>query len=340
MSDLTVISQSDKQTAAQSYKLRLILAFFAIYVLWGTTFLAIRIAVAELPPLFAAGTRFFTAGVLLFGFMCIKGETRPNMKQWRNLLIMSLLMFVAEYGPLFWAEKYVPSGIVSVLEATIPIITVVLEMLVLRQQRWRTSLVISTLLGFAGAGVLLLPNGTQHFGILPCLAILAGCTTWSLGSVLSRRMDLPKSRPLTAGAAMMLGGGILLAISASLGDMHPLPHVSLRAGLALLYLIVFGSLVAFTAFVWLLGQMPATRVASHAYVNPIVAVALGYFAAGEVVTLRTLAGTALVLISVFLILRKEKAKEQVTPPAKPALDRASMHAPPAAIPQATQLRPE
>jgi drug/metabolite transporter (DMT)-like permease len=118
-------------------------------------------------------------------------------------------------------------------------------------------------------------------------------------------MDLPKARPLTAGAAMMLGGGMLLLLSAGFGEMHPMPHVSLRAALALLYLIVFGSLLAFTAFVWLLAHMPATRVASHAYVNPIVAVALGYLVAGEPVTLRTLAGTALVLVSVFIILRKD-----------------------------------
>ena len=123
---------------------------------------------------------------------------------------------------------------------------------------------------------------------------------------MSRSMDLPKARPLTAGATMLLGGAILLLISAGLGEMHPFPHISLRAAGAMLYLIVFGSLLAFTAFVWLLAHMPATRVASHAYVNPIVAVALGYFVAGEPVTLRTLAGTALVLVSVFMILRKDK----------------------------------
>jgi drug/metabolite transporter (DMT)-like permease len=285
------------------FDVRRLLAFFAIYILWGTTFLAIRIAVAALPPLFAAGARFFTAGVLLYGFMRFKGETGPSKKQWRNLLLMSVLMFVAEYGALFWAEKYVPSGIASVLEATIPLITLVLEMLILRQQRFRRTVVVSTVIGFCGVGVLLLPGATGHLAVLPCAAILAGAVTWSLGSVLSRSMDLPKSRPLTAGAAMMLGGGILLALSASVGEMHPLPHVSVRSGLALLYLIVCGSLLGFTAFVWLLARMPATRVASHAYVNPIVAVALGYFVAGEVITLRTLAGTALVITSVFLILR-------------------------------------
>ncbi len=302
------VTSADTNISSKSFKIRMVLAFFAIYVLWGTTFLAIRIAVEELPPLFAAGARFFTAGVLLYGFMRLKGETKPTAIQWRNLGIMGLLMFVAEYGPLFWAEKYVPSGIVSVLAATLPLVTMVLEMLILRQQRFRPMTVAATLLGFAGVAVLLSPNGRQHFGLIPCLAILAGAITWSLGSVLTRSMDLPKARPLTAGAAMMLGGSGLLVLSAAFGEMHPLPHISLRGGLALVYLIVFGSLLAFTAFVWLLAHMPATRVASHAYVNPIVAVALGYFVAGEIITARTLAGTALVLTSVFLILRKPKVK--------------------------------
>ncbi len=300
----SVVTKSESPKVTGALKIRILLAFFAIYILWGTTFLGIRIVVAELPPLLAAGTRFFTAGVLLLGFMRLRHEAWPTAAQWRNLLVIALLMFVAEYGPLFWAEKYVPSGVVSVLAATIPILTMVMEMLVLRQQKWRFSLAASTLLGFAGVGVLLLPGGRQHFGLVPCVAVLAGSTSWALGSVLSRSMDLPKSRPVTAGATMMLGGAILLALSAGFGEMHPFPHVSMRGALALAYLIVVGSLLAYTAYVWLLARMPATRVSSYAYVNPIVAVALGHFVAGEVVTLRTLAGTALVLVSVSLILRK------------------------------------
>ncbi|MGA8085726.1 MAG: EamA family transporter [Terracidiphilus sp.] len=304
MADSTVtIPAEDK--GSQSYRIRLFLSFFAIYILWGTTFLAIRIAVEELPPLFAAGARFFTAGILLYAFMRVKGETAPTPKQWRSLTIMALLMFVAEYGPLFWAEKYVPSGVVSVLAATLPILTLIIEMLILRQQRMRPMLAIATVLGFLGVAILLIPGGKQHLALVPCLAVLAGATTWSLGSVLARSMNLPRSRPITAGAAMMLGGAMLLALSAGFGEMHPFPHITLRAAAALLYLIVFGSLLAFTAFVWLLAHMPATRVSSHAYVNPIVAVALGYFMAGEIITTRILAGTALVLISVFLILRRD-----------------------------------
>jgi drug/metabolite transporter (DMT)-like permease len=305
MSDL-VVTESAALPTSGSFKLRMVLAFFAIYILWGTTFLAIRIAVEEMPPLFAAGTRFFIAGVVLYCFMRFRGQVPPTSAQWRNLVVMALLMFVAEYGPLFWAEKYVPSGIASVLAATIPILTMILEVFILRQQRFRSMFLLSTLLGFAGVAILLLHGGSQSFGLVPCFAILAGCTTWSLGSVLTRAMDLPKSRPLTAGASMMLGGAALLVISALLGEMHPIPHITSRGAMALLYLIVFGSLLAFTAYVWLLAHLPASRVASFAYVNPIVAVALGYVAAGEQVTSRTLAGTVFVLVSVFLILRPAK----------------------------------
>jgi len=302
----SVVTKPSATASTGTFDIRVILAFFAIYILWGTTFLAIRIAVQEMPPLFAAGTRFFIAGVLLYGFMRFNGQSRPTGIEWRNLTVIALLMFVVEYGALFWAEKYVPSGIASVFLATIPLITIVFEMFVLRQQQFRWELGVATLLGFIGIGILLLHNGEQHFGILPCLAILGGVVSWSLGSVLTRSLKLPGSKPLTAGATMMLGGGVLLVLSALFGEMHPFPHVSIRAALALLYLIVFGSLLAFTAFVWLLARMPATRVSSHAYINPIVAVALGYFVANETVTARTLAGTTLVLISVFLILRKDK----------------------------------
>ena len=288
----------------ESYRLRAILSFFAIYFLWGTTFLAIRIAVEEMPPLFAAGVRFFIAGVALFGFMVVRGEAKPTATQWRNLALMGLLMFVAEYAPLFWAERFVPSGVVSVLAATIPILTMIAEALIVRPERMRPMLVAATLLGFGGVTVLVWPGGQQQFGVIPCLAVLAGSMGWAVGSVLSRSLDLPKARPVMAGATMMLGGAGLLLLSLAFGELHPFPHVSTRGGMALLYLIVFGSLVAFTAYMWLLAHMPASRVASYAYINPVVAVALGYFAAGELITPRTLAGTLLVVVSVFLTLRR------------------------------------
>jgi drug/metabolite transporter (DMT)-like permease len=143
--------------------------------------------------------------------------------------------------------------------------------------------------------------------VLPCLAILAGGVAWSLGAVLTRSMARPQSLPLTAGAQMMLGGAVLLVLSQLTGELQPFPQVSLHAALALLYLIVGGSLLGFTAYAWLLVRMPATRVASHAYVNPLVAVALGYFVAGEVFTTRMALAAVLVVASVFLILKSPQA---------------------------------
>ena len=253
---------------------RVFLAFAAIYVLWGSTYLAIRIAVQQVPPLFAAGTRFFLAGTLLYAVMRFCGRPRPSGKEWGSLIAIGSLMFVITYGAVFWAEQYVPSGFTSVLEATLPLITIALEVFVFRQQRFRWSLLVSIVVGFAGVLLLLLHNA-QHVAILPCAAILAGGTAWSLGAVLTRVFPLPKSKGITAGAEMMFGGAILLVLSALTGEMHPFPHISAKAVGALLYLVVAGSLVGFSAFVWLLGRMPATRVASHAYINPVVAVALG-----------------------------------------------------------------
>ncbi len=289
--------------------MRVLLAFAAIYVLWGATFLAIRIAVLEIPPFFSSGVRFLIAGTLLYVFMRLRGQPCPSVREWRSIATIALCMFVATYGALFWAEQYVPSGITSVIEATLPITTVALEVFVFRQQpfRWRT--LAAVVLGFCGVAWLLIRND-QPFPGLPCVVILAGGTAWSLGAVLTRSMPRPKSLPLAAGAQMMLGGAVLLALSQATGELHSFPHISLRAGLALSYLIVAGSLLGFTAYVWLLARMPATQVASHAYVNPLVAVALGYFVAGEALTMRMILASALVLASVLLILKTPDVRER------------------------------
>jgi drug/metabolite transporter (DMT)-like permease len=282
---------------------RELLAFAAIYLLWGATFLAIRIAVVEIPPLFTAGMRFLTAGALLYAFMRLRGRAAPTAAEWRGIAVTALCMFVATYGALFWAEQYVPSGLAAVIEATLPITSIALEVFVFRQQPFRWRMLASVSLGFGGVAWLLLKGEAESVAVLPCVAILAGGVAWSLGAVLTRSMPRPPSLPLTAGAQMMLGGAVLLALSLGTGELQTAPHVSLRAALALLYLIVGGSWLGFTAYVWLLARMPVTRVASHAYVNPLVAVALGYLVAGEELTPRMLLGSALVVASVFLILR-------------------------------------
>ena len=283
---------------------RVLLAFAAIYVLWGATFLAIRIAVVEIPPFFTAGVRFLTAGALLYACMRLRGQPAPSSAEWRGIALTALFLFVATYGALFWAEQYVPSGLTSVIEASLPLITIALEVFVFRQQPFRWRMLASVALGFGGIAWLLLKRGQESFAVLPCLVILAGGVAWSLGAVLTRSMPKPASLPLTAGAQMMLGGAVLLALSLGAGELHSTPHISLRAGLALLYLIVGGSWLGFTAYVWLLARMPVTRVASHAYVNPLVAVALGYLVAGEELTVRMTLASCLVVASVFLILRE------------------------------------
>jgi len=305
---ISTVIKSAPRTRLRRLDLRVLLAFTAIYVLWGATFLAIRIAVLEVPPFFSSGVRFFIAGALLYVFMRLRGQPSPSAIQWRSIATIAVCMFVATYGALFWAEQYVPSGITSVIEATLPITTVALEVFVFRQQPFRWQTLASVALGFAGVAWLLIRNDQQPFPGLPCVVILAGGTAWSLGAVLTRTMPRPKSLPLTAGAQMMLGGAVLLGLSQATGELQSFPHISLRAGLALAYLIVAGSLLGFTAYVWLLARMPATQVASHAYVNPLVAVALGYFVAGEELTVRMILASALVLASVLLILKTPDAR--------------------------------
>jgi drug/metabolite transporter (DMT)-like permease len=289
------------------FDLQVILAFFAIYVIWGSTFLAIRTAVLLVPPWFAAGARFFTAGVILYAFTRIRGAQPPSRQQWRSLAIIGALMFAVTYGALFWGEQYVPSGITSVLESTLPLITVVLEVFVLRQQKFRWQLLLATMIGLGGVALMILKNGPQAFTPFPCFVILGGSVAWSLGAVLTRSLPLPASRPLTAGAEMMLGGAVLLALSAASGELHPFPAIPPRAAFSIIYLIFAGSIIGFTAFVWLLGHMPASKVASHAYVNPIVAIALGHYIAYEVITPRILIGAALVITSVFLSMKQKSA---------------------------------
>jgi drug/metabolite transporter (DMT)-like permease len=288
---------------------RVVLAFAAIYVLWGGTFLAIRVAVLVLPPLFASGVRFLVAGTTLYMFMRARGQASPTLQEWRSIALTSLCLFVATYAALFWAEQYVPSGVASVIEATLPITAMVFEVFVFRQQRFRLRTGAALLLGFLGVAWLLIRN-QRSFPVFPCLVILASGAAWSLGAVLTRSMRRPRSLPLTAGAQMMLGGIVLLALSKATGELHTLPRITPQAAAALLYLIVAGSLLGFTAYVWLLGRLPVTQVASHAYVNPLIALALGYFVARESLTPSMLLASALVIASVVLILTAPEDREQ------------------------------
>jgi drug/metabolite transporter (DMT)-like permease len=283
-------------------------AFFVIYVIWGSTYLAIRVAVATVPPFFAAGTRFTLAGILLLSYALLWRIPAPNAIEWRNLGISAAMLFVPSYGALFWAEKTVPSGIASAVVATIPVWMALMEVLVLRQGKFSWQLIASFLCGIGGVSILTL-RGTSggSRSLLPYIVMLVSQITWSIGTLLTKNMRLPASKPLVAGAQMGIGGLLLLLIAMAAGELHPFPYVSMEAALAILYLTIAGSVIAFTAYLWLLAHLPATTVSSYAYVNPVVAIALGYWLGHETLDLRVFAGTFLVLIGVALILKTKRA---------------------------------
>lgn len=292
-----------------------LLAFAIIYFVWGSTFLAIRIGVRELPPLLFAAMRFFVAGIVLYLWMIAHGERSPTRRQWMSALLLAFLIFVIDYGLLFWAEKRVPSGIAAVMMATIPVFTALSEIAILRTQRLTLRLVSALLIGIGGVAVLMsrsLNLGGAPIETTGALALIVGSISWSVAGALSRKLPLPSSKVMSSGS-QMLAGGILLTISAAaFGEFQGFrpTAVSIGAWLSLLYLIVAGSIIGFTAYVWLVHHESPTKVSTYAYVNPVVAVILGYFLGGESLGPRTIVGTLLVLVSVVVI--------TTTPARKPA----------------------
>ena len=283
-----------------------LLAFGIIYFVWGSTFLFIRIGVRELPPLLFAALRFFPAGLVLFAWMIIQGERVPTPRQWRSATMLALLIFVGDYGLLFWAEKHVPSGIAAVMLALIPLFMALSEIIFLRTQRLTVRLTVALLIGILGVGVLMsrsLALGGAPIDTRGAVALILASMSWSVASVLSRKMPLPHSKVMSAASQMLAGGILLILIAGALGEFrtfHP-SAISGGAWFALLYLIVFGSLIGFTAYVWLLHHESPTKVGTYAYVNPVVAVLLGYFFGGETLGIRTVLGTLFVLVSVLVI---------------------------------------
>jgi drug/metabolite transporter (DMT)-like permease len=304
--DYRCISRSVSSIERRVPRVRLLtlLSFAAIYLIWGSTFLAIRVAVETVPPLLAAGVRFFLAGAILFGWARASGGANPSHLEWRNICIQAAFLFLISYGGLFWAEKTLASGIASVLVSTIPVWTALLQIAVLRKESFRWSLVMGIGFGVVGVAVLAFdPN--ERLTLLPCLVILMAAISWSTGTVLSKILLLPKSMPVNSGAQMLTGGLMILVCSGLFGEWSPAPQVSLRAGLAILYLAVAGSIVAFTAYVWLLNRLKATVVTSYAYVNPVVALIVGHWFGGEPLGMRTILGAGLVLLSVVVVMMRD-----------------------------------
>jgi drug/metabolite transporter (DMT)-like permease len=306
----------DTETHRPAWKT--LLAFGIIYFVWGSTFYAIRVGVREVPPFLLAAMRFLIAGVALYGGTRARGERSPGGREWASLSLVAFLIFVGDYGLVFWAEQRVPSGLTAVMLATIPPFMALGEIFILGTRRLTVRLVVALLIGLGGVGVLVsrsLNLGGAPIDRVGAAALIVAAMSWSIASALARMLPLPDSKVVSSGAQMLAGGVFLAAISSALGEYRNFHAASVSRGawIALLYLIVAGSIIAFTAYVWLLHHESPTKVGTYAYVNPVVAVVLGYFLGGEELGLRTILGTVFVLISVVVITTTRARKSAAGP---------------------------
>ena len=297
---------------------KILLAFAIIYLVWGSTYLAIRVGVREMPPFLMAGIRFTIAGLALYGWMRLSGVPSPSWIEWRGATILGTLMFLIDYACLFWAEQRVPSGVSAVILATIPVCITLLEIIFLRTQRLTVRLSLGLLVGIVGVAVLMDPRASLGEAPLDrggAIALLVACSGWSVGTIVSRRIVLPQSKPMSAAVQMLSGGVQLLILAAVSGEVsHFRPQdISRVAWFSLIYLIIAGSIVGYTAYVWLLHYESPTKVGTYAYVNPVVAVIVGAGIGGEVIGKRTMLGMALILVSVVAI-TTVKAKQPIAEP--------------------------
>lgn len=289
-----------------AFRTKLVLAFAALYTVWGSTYLAIRVAIETLPGFLMAGVRFLVAGAALYAYARLRGGARrPTAGEWRATAVVGALLLLGGNGGVVWAEQRVATGLASLIVATVPLWMVLLAWA--RPDGRRPSLGVGAglALGTAGLVVLVGPGTLAGRGAvdgLGALVLLGSAVSWAAGSVYARGAALPPS-PLLATGMQMLAGGVLL-VGAALATGHATVDpgaVTLRSVLALLYLIVFGSFVGFTAYVWLLKVAPPARVSTYAYVNPVVAVLLGWAVLGEPLTARTGMAAAVIVAAVALI---------------------------------------
>jgi drug/metabolite transporter (DMT)-like permease len=288
-----------------------IAAFAAVYIIWGSTYLFIRIAVETMPPLLMAGIRFLIAGAVLLAITSRMGGAARDpigWPQWRATAIIGGLLLLGGNGGVSFGEQYVPSGIVALLVATVPLFIALFGALVLGHRLGRLA-VAGIVIGLLGTAVLLRPGAGGSGDIAHMLLVLVSPLAWAIGSLYATRGPLPKRALVATGMEMLCGGVLLLlvgVISGEAGAVH-LDRISLASWLSVLYLIVFGSLVAFSAYVWLLTKVATTAVSTYAYVNPLVAVLLGWAFLGERITGQTLLAGALIVIAVALILLRPPA---------------------------------
>jgi drug/metabolite transporter (DMT)-like permease len=285
--------------------IKLIAAFAAVYIIWGSTYLAIRFAIETLPPLLMAGIRFIIAGCILFLFARRKSTEPLKAEHWKSAFITGAFLLLGGNGGVVWAEQFVPSGLTAVLIATVPLWIAILSWILKKGDKPGAKTITGVLLGFAGLILLVNPfeRSTQNINIIGIAAILLASLSWASGTLYTRYAKQHDSK-ITAAAMQMLGGGILLTITGLLrGEISDIniQGISLKSVIAFLYLIFIGSIIGFTSYIYLISAAGPSRASTYAYVNPVVAVFLGWLMAGEIINLRIILSTVIIIISVAII---------------------------------------
>jgi drug/metabolite transporter (DMT)-like permease len=290
-------------------KMRVWAALVTIYVVWGSTFLAIAVAVRDLPPFLSMAIRHLVAGALLFGVASWRrsGDGELGWRQWGAAFIFGGALFLGGHGLLAWAQQDVASGVAALLVGTIPLWFAILARVAFGERLGRRA-TIGLVLGFMGLALLVDPTGHGGAKPLGAFAIAFGAFAWAAGSVWSRRLPLPGDTLLSAAMGMLAGGTLLALVSGALGELGDARFTPEALG-ATAYLIVVGSVVGFSAYVWLLKVAPASTVSTYAYVNPVIAVALGWAFNDEVITVRTLVAGAAIVVGVALMVSRGVERE-------------------------------
>ena len=300
---------------APASRSQILAAFASIYLIWGSTYLAIMYAVETIPPFVMGGIRFVVSGALLFAWARYRGAPRPTRRNWRNAIIAGGLLLLGGNGAVVWAEQFVSSGLTALLVSILPFWLVIIEWVRPPRRRPAGAVLIGLILGFIGIVVLVGPGSIGgHGDVRPigALVLILGSLSWAIGSFFSRDADLPQSGLLTTGMEMLGGGILMLIVGAVSGELSHFDahHVSHASALGLLYLITFGSLLGFTSYIWLLDKVSPARLGTYAYVNPVVAVILGWAIASERLSLRTLLAAAIVICAVALITTARSSRIQ------------------------------
>jgi drug/metabolite transporter (DMT)-like permease len=297
------MSPSTQTSLTPAPTINIVAAFLIIYVIWGTTFLGIRIAVETIPPFMMAGLRFFLAGGIMLPLLLARGGRFPTPRQWRSAAIVGGLMLVGGIGLLSVAEKRIPSSLAALVIATIPIWITLFEWLVFRGPRPRLQTFIGLGIGFTGAVLLFVPAlvaSTGSYDLAGMGIVLLGALIFAIGSLTSRRVPLPADTGISTASEMLAGGVLLLLVSVIAGEPAHLnlAAISPRSLLALAYLVFFGSILAYTAYLWLLKTVEPAKVGTNFYVNPVIAVLVGGLLAGETVTPLMVIAAAVILVGV------------------------------------------